>query len=135
MAALAPLPTFLFDTEIGGGTMVRTLIVTLATAVGLAVPGIAAASSDADAVLREDEDGVVLVAAADDDDGQTGNTGANSGTGDSNDATGSRHTGVSRDGENSAGDLTRDRTKDGPGPSRIDRTGNGTNDRTRNDTR
>jgi hypothetical protein len=116
--------------------MVRTLIVTLATAVGLAVPGIAAAGAGADAVLREDGDGVVLVAAADDDDdGQTGNTGANSGTGDSNDATGSRHTGVSRDGENSVGDLTRDRTKDGPGAQRIDRSGNGTNDRTRNDTR
>jgi hypothetical protein len=115
--------------------MGRMLIVILVAAVGLAVPGLAAAGSDADAVLREDEDGVVLVAAADDDDGETGNTGAGSGTGNSNDATGSRHTGVSRDGENSAGDLTRDRTKDGPGGQRLDRTGGGTNDRTRNDTR
>jgi hypothetical protein len=42
---------------------------------------------------------------------------------------------VSRDGENSVGDLTRDRTRDGAGGGRIDRSGNGTNDRTRNDTR
>jgi hypothetical protein len=117
--------------------MGRTMIVLLATAIGLAVPGLAAAGSEADAVLREDDEGVVLAASADDDgdDTHTGNTGANSGTGDSNDATGSRHTGVSRDGENSVGDLTRDRTRDGAGGGRIDRSGNGTNDRTRNDTR
>jgi hypothetical protein len=117
--------------------MGRIMIVLLAAASGLAVPGLAAAGSDADAVLRQDDEGVV-VATADDDDGDdtnTGNTGANSGTGDSNDATGSRHTGVSRDGENSVGDLTRDRTGDGAGGPRIDRSGNGTNDRTRNDTR
>jgi hypothetical protein len=119
--------------------MGRIMIVLLASALGLAVPGLAAAGSDADAVLREDHEGVVLATADDDGDdtntGNTGNTGANSGTGDSNDATGSRHTGVSRDGENSVGDLTRDRTGDGAGGPRIDRSGNGTNDRTRNDTR
>jgi hypothetical protein len=111
--------------------------VLLALLVGLAVPGLASAGAEGEAVLgREDDDVAVLVAMDDDgDDTNTGNTGAASGTGDSNDGTNSRHSGVSRDGENSVGDLTRDRTKDGPGGSRIDRSGNGTNDRTRNDTR
>jgi hypothetical protein len=118
--------------------MGRTMIVLLALLVGLAVPGLATAGTEGEAVLREDDDGVVLLDDDDDDGGDgttTGNTGGNSGTGDSNDATNSRHTGVSRDGENSVGDLTRDRTQDGPGGPRIDRSGGGTNDRTRNDTR
>jgi hypothetical protein len=118
--------------------MGRTMIVLLALLVGLALPGLAAAGADGEAVLREDDDGVAVLVTSDDDGEDTntgGNTGAGSGTGDSNDGTNSRHTGVSRDGENSAGDLTRDRTKDGPGGRRIDRSGNGTNDRTRNDTR
>jgi hypothetical protein len=119
--------------------MGRTVIVLLALVVGLAIPGLAAGSEDRAVLGREDDDVAMLVASADDD-GDDTNTGAggttgNSGTGDSNDATNSRHTGVSRDGENSAGDLTRDRTKDGPGGPRLDRSGNGTNDRTRNDTR
>lgn len=118
--------------------MGRTMIVLLGLMVGLAIPGLAAAGVDGEAVLGREDDGVAVLVASEDDDGDdthTGNTGAGSGTGDSNDGTNSRHTGVSRDGENSVGDLTRDRTKDGPGGSRIDRSGNGTNDPTRNDTR
>ena len=43
--------------------------------------------------------------------------------------------GVSRDRDSSRGDLTRDRTKDGPGGSKRDWSQNHTNDRSRNDTR
>lgn len=113
--------------------MGRITVVLLGLLVGLALPSAAFAGADSEAVLAREEDAAVLVA-EDDDDPDT-NTDGNSGTGDSNDATNSKVTGVSRDGENSRGDLTRDRTKDGPGGSRIDRTGNSTNDRTRNDTR
>ena len=42
---------------------------------------------------------------------------------------------VSRDRDRSRGDLTRDRTKDGPGGSKRDWSGGNTNDRSRNDTR
>ncbi len=120
--------------------MGRIMTVLLALLVGLAVPGLAAAGADTEAKLgREDDQVVVLVAEGDDDDDNalTGSdgSGGNSGTGQSNDATDSRHTSVSRDGENSRGGLTRDRTNDGPGGSRIDRSAHSTNDRTRNDTR
>ena len=117
--------------------MGRTLIVLLGLVVGLAIPGLAAGAEDRAVLGRENDDVAVLVATADDDgdDTNTGGTTGNSGTGDSNDATNSRRTAVSRDGENSVGDLTRDRTKDGPGGPRLDRSANGTNDRTRNDTR
>jgi hypothetical protein len=138
MAGLSPVATFITTSREEVVRMGRTMIVLLGLMVGLAIPGLAAAGADGEAVLGREDDGVAVLVASEDDDGDdthTGNTGAGSGTGDSNDGTNSRHTGVSRDGENSVGDLTRDRTKDGPGGSRIDRSGNGTNDRTRNDTR
>ena len=53
----------------------------------------------------------------------------------SNDNTGSRETRVSRDRDLSRDDLTKDRTKDGPGTSTRDFSQNRTNDGSRNDTR
>jgi len=118
--------------------MARMGVLILTLLLALTVPGVAVGSGDPEATLREDEEGVVLV--ADEDDGRddlagTGDSGGGSGTGDSNDGTNSRHTSVSRDRDRSRGDLTRDRTKDGPGGGKRDWSQNGTNDRTRNDTR
>jgi hypothetical protein len=124
-------------------------ILTFALAAALAVFGLAgtavAASdgSDADGVIARDEDfaGVLVVDDDDDGDDSGAGTGTNGGTGsftsgvDSNDGTYSRVTPVSRDRDRSRGDLTRDRTKDGPGTSTRDRTANHTNDRSKNDTR
>ena len=56
-------------------------------------------------------------------------------TGNSNDATGSRHTAVSRDRDRSRGDKTRDWTRDGAGDRTRDRSAGHTNDKSRNDTR
>lgn len=69
-------------------------------------------------------------------DAQTGtNTATNTGSDNStHDMTNSRFTAVSRDGELSRGDLTRDWTMDG-GDRTIDLTPNLTNDKSRNDTR
>lgn len=75
--------------------------------------------------------------ARDDDDTTTtrgGGGGTNSGTGNSNDGTNSRHTAVSRDKDRSRGDLTKDWTRDG-GDRTRDHSKNFTNDRSRNDTR
>ena len=68
--------------------------------------------------------------------GQTGtNTATNTGSDDStSDLTNSKFTAVSRDGEPSRGDKTKDRTMDGGDPTR-DLTPNLTNDSSRNDTR
>lgn len=69
--------------------------------------------------------------------GQTG-TGTATDTGGANstgDHTNSAVTGVSRDGEASVGDLTKDATADGAGVGNLDLTPNLTNDRSRNDTR
>ena len=115
----------------------RLATLILAGTVGMGLPAAALASSE-EAYRAREEDVHVVSAVDDDDDGHsdTGNTG-NSGTSgqDSNDATNSRHTGVSRDRDRSRGDLTRDRTKDGPGASTRDRSRHHTNDRSRNDTR
>ena len=89
--------------------MGRTLIVILVAAVGLAVPGLAAAGSDSDAVLREDEDGVVLVAAADDGgDTNTGNTG---GSRDSLDTTAERSKSLDKSGDKTGGGQGADRSR------------------------
>lgn len=107
----------------------------LALVAGL--PAGAAFATDLDQVaLRKDEDYVEVVAVDDDDDGDTNSrTGYTSGV-DSNDRTGSGHTAVSRDGEPSRGDKTRDWTRDGKGDDRRrDWSANQTNDRSRNDTR
>jgi hypothetical protein len=120
---------------------ILTFLVVGALAVfGLA--GSAPAASDRsgpDGVIARDEDtGGVLVTEGDDDGGDdTNGDDSDSFTSgvDSNDGTNSRVTGVSRGDDLSRGDLTRDRTKDGPGTSTRDRTANHTNDRSRNDTR
>ena len=101
-----------------------------------------ATAADSDLAKREeDRVELVLVDDRDDDDtnddtgtGNTGNTG-NSGTGNSNDATNSRFTAVSRDRDLSRGDKTRDWTKDGSGDRKRDWSANKTNDVSRNDTR
>jgi hypothetical protein len=110
---------------------------------GLAGGVLAAPAKDSEELAaKREEDSIVLVAAEedDDDDDSNGLAGTNSKSGNSsgvnsNDRTNSRHTGVSRDRDYSRGDLTRDRTKDGPGGSKRDWSQNHTNDRSRNDTR
>jgi hypothetical protein len=100
--------------------MGRIMIVLLAAALGLAVPGLAAAGSDADAVLREDDEGVVLATADDDgDDTNTGNT--NTGNRDSLDTTADRS-------------GSRDRSRDNTGNSNGRRERSGSRDRSRDNT-
>jgi hypothetical protein len=114
----------------------------LAGAIAMGMPIAALAASDDDAFRAREED-VRLVDAVDDDDdddgdatGNTGNTGNSDTSGvNSNDGTNSRHTSVSRDRDRSRGDLTKDRTKDGPGSATRDRSRHQTNDKSRNDTR
>jgi hypothetical protein len=116
----------------------RILIAILATLVMAAIPaGALASNSASDEFARRDDEVPALVSAEEDDDGDddTGTRNGNSGTGDSNDRTNSRHTSVSRDRDRSRGDLTRDRTKDGPGGWKRDWSAGHTNDRSRNDTR
>ncbi len=94
-------------------------------------------------VLRKEQDNDEVATIVDrdddrDDDGDTGMGGTNSRVTsgvNSKDGTNSRKTAVSRDRDHSRGDLTRDRTKDGPGKDKRDWSQNGTNDRSRNDTR
>jgi hypothetical protein len=96
-------------------------------------------SRDREAFIRRDDDDATELAVAerDDDSGDSGGDDSDSFTSgvDSNDRTDSRVTPVTRDRDRSRGDLTRDRTKDGPGGPTRDWTRNHTNDRTRNDSR
>jgi hypothetical protein len=116
----------------------RAAVLVLAGAVGLGAPATAMASSN-EAYARQED--VYVVGTVDDDGegdtGNTGNTGDTSKTSgeDSNDNSNSRHSAVSRDRDRSRGDLTKDRTSDGPGTSTRDRSRNQTNDRSRDDTR
>jgi hypothetical protein len=126
-------------------------IVTFAVAAAFAVFGpIGAVLATADGrtdtavVLRDEDDDAGLATLERDDDPDDLADGTDDGGGDtnsatsgvdSNDGTNSRHTSVSRSGDRSRGDLTRDRTKDGPGGATRDRSAHDTNDRTRNDTR
>lgn len=121
-------------------TTVKIGLGTVAGAVGaglLAFP--AAQASDSDVFWKRDDDraDVVMTVSDDDDDDTNDNTNSNdddtSGV-DSNDSTGSRVTGVSRDRDLSRGDKTRDWTRDG-GDKTRDRSANQTNDKSRNDTR
>jgi hypothetical protein len=91
---------------------------------------------DREVVLSRDEDASDVVVADDDDDGDddSRSRGFTSGV-DSNDGTNSRVTSVTRGDDRSRGDLTRDRTKDGPGGPTRDRSRHQTNDRSRHDTR
>lgn len=98
--------------------------------------------ADDDLVLAREEDAAGLAVSDDDDDRDgdgtgDGTNGTNSFTSgvESNDGTNSRVTSVSLGDDHSRGDLTRDRTKDGPGTSTRDRTADSTNDRSRHDTR
>jgi uncharacterized membrane protein len=116
----------------------RTAVLVLAGSIGLGAPTAALAANEK-AYAREED--VYVVAAVDDDDGDgdTGNTGNSGDTSktsgqDSNDNTNSRNSAVSKDRDRSKGDLTKDRTNDGPGSTR-DNTRNHTNDKSRNDTR
>jgi hypothetical protein len=123
--------------------MAARVIVALMTAVlgiGLMGTAVAAGSPSEPAVLREEDATEVVVAYDDDDDGQGGNTGNTgrsfkSGTGNSNDGTNSRVTGVSKDKDRSRDDLTKDWSKDGPGAKRRDWSRHQTNDASKNDTR
>jgi hypothetical protein len=108
----------------------------LAGAIAMGMPIAALAASDDDAFRAREED-VRLVDAVDDDDDDDGDATGNTDTSGvkSNDGTNSRHTGVTRDRDRSRGDLTKDRTKDGPGSATRDRSRHQTNDKSRNDTR
>jgi hypothetical protein len=121
----------------------RTAVAALALSV-IASPAVALAAAEerSEVVLRREDDAAEVTVADDDGDDFTGNTGTgNTGISgqtsgvDSNDATGSRHTSVSRDRDLSAGDQTRDWTKDGSGDRKRDWSGGHTNDNSRNDTR
>ncbi|HVM34804.1 MAG TPA: hypothetical protein VM784_05615 [Actinomycetota bacterium] len=116
----------------------RTSVAALAISV-IASPAAALAVEEerSEIVLRREDDTAEVVVAEDDGDdftGDTGNSGQTSGV-DSNDATGSGHTGVSRDRDRSVGDKTRDWTKDGSGDRKRDWSGGHTNDNSRHDTR
>jgi hypothetical protein len=112
----------------------RAAIVLLGLVLLAALPAAGVLAEERDqTVLKRDEDYSELVAMDDDDDGDS-NSGYTSGV-NSNDGTGSGHTAVSRDGERSRGDKTRDWTRDGAGSRHRDWSGHKTNDRSRNDTR
>jgi hypothetical protein len=113
----------------------RAGILLLALGVLFAVPagGAVAGESDEAAFRRDDDYSEVVVQSDDDGDDTNTNSRYTSGV-DSNDRTGSGHSAVSRDRDRSRGDRTRDWTRDG-GDRTRDRTGNHTNDRSRNDTR
>ena len=124
----------------------RILITTVAAGLALFGPvGGAIAEEDAKtstqdvkaAIARDEDDTGVLEVVEDDDDTTGGGDDSDSFTSgvSSNDGTNSRVTAVSRDTDRSRGDLTRDRTKDGPGAATRDRTAGSTNDGSRHDTR
>ena len=117
----------------------RTSVAALAFSV-IASPAVALAAAEerSEVVLRREDDAAEVMVSDYDGHDFTGNTGGNtdnSGTGDSNDATGSAHTSVSRDRDLSTGDKTRDWTKDGSGDRKRDWSGGHTNDNSHNDTR
>jgi hypothetical protein len=119
-----------------GRIVTFALVAALAT-LGLTGGATATESSRDDVILARDEDAPDALIAqgddgddSDDDDSDSATSGV-----DSNDRTNSRHSAVSRGDDRSRGDLTRDRTKDGPGAATRDRTAGSTNDRSRNDTR
>lgn len=120
----------------------RMLIVLLALLVGGGLTGTSVMADTDPAILREDDAGE-LVVSYDDDDDDDGNTHSgggtdgtfNSGTGDSNDGTNSKVTPVTWDKDKSQDDLTKDKTKDGPGGKKRDWSKNKTNDQSKNDSR
>lgn len=121
-------------------SLIRAAIALLAALLGASLFAFAQSSAAAgDEVAATRQDGVTLFHDddsddSDDDDDDDDVTTFDSGTGVSNDGTGSRVTGVTDDRDVSVDDLTKDRTLDGGDPTR-DLTENHTNDSTRNDTR
>ncbi|HEX6261284.1 MAG TPA: hypothetical protein VF097_00395 [Actinomycetota bacterium] len=113
----------------------RILIAVLAFAFGAAMPLSALGGEREEAVVREEDLWEETAYSLDDDDDTDDSASSFTSGINSNDKTNSRHTPVTRDRDRSRGDLTRDRTKDGPGKSKRDWTKNKTNDRSRNDTR
>jgi hypothetical protein len=127
----------------------KILIGVLAFAFGAAMPVGAFTNEGKDQAMVRDEDLVITSDDDEDDDGDRNALGAGTNTNtntnsnsngftsgvNSNDKTNSRVTPVTRDRDRSRGDLTRDRTDDGPGPKKRDWTDNRTNDRTRRDSR
>ncbi len=119
----------------------RAMIAAFAALLGLGLFAMTASTpASADDVVgkREDSSNVLLSEDDEDNDGDGDDdvTGASSpsGTGVSNDGTGSRVTAVSRDRDLSNDDLTKDWTRDG-GDLTRDFSQNHTNDASRNDTR
>ena len=120
----------------------RATIAAFAALLGLGLFALTQSTSATadDMVAKRDDSSTVLLSHDDDDDDDDGNdddeTGASSpsGTGVSNDGTGSRVTAVSRDRDISNDDLTKDMTRDG-GDLTRDFSQNHTNDASRNDTR
>lgn len=113
----------------------RILIAVMAFAFGAALPlGALTGEAEAPAVKRDEE--LIVMTVGDDDGGDDTNTNSGFTSGvDSNDKTNSKHTAVTKDKDRSSGDLTRDKTKDGPGGKKRDWTKNKTNDNTKRDTR
>lgn len=119
--------------------LVTTAVLGLASTVAVGVVATAGPAAAGDAAKRDEEAGKVVVTLDDDDDDDTNDdddatNGGQTRSRESNDATNSRVTGVSRDQDRSRADLTRDMTRDG-GDRTRDRTAGSTNDRSRNDTR
>lgn len=116
----------------------RAAIAALAALLGFGLFALGqSGAASADDVAATRQDGITLLTDHDDDDDgddATDESTFDSGTGESEDATGSRETPASVDRDISVDDLTVDRTLDGGDPT-IDTTANHTNDRTRNDTR
>jgi hypothetical protein len=97
--------------------MGRLGMLMLTLLMALAAPGVASSANDSDAILREDEEGIVLTAEEGGDDTNTGNTGSR----DSRDTTADRS-------------RSRDRSRDRTGePNRRDRSAS--RDRSRDNTR
>jgi len=121
--------------------MLAGAIVTLGP-IGAAVASHDGGARDEIAMKKEQDDDEVATRDNDDDDGERGDTTTGGDTNssfssgvNSNDGTNSRKSAVSRNRDRSRGDLTRDRTKDGPGDSKRDWSKHQTNDRSKNDTR
>jgi hypothetical protein len=94
--------------------MARALIVLLSLLVGLTVPGLSLAGAD-EAVLREDDEGVVLATVDDDGDDtgntNTGNTNTGNTNGDSMDTTAERSRSRDRSGDKTGGGQGADRSR------------------------
>ena len=120
----------------------RAATLMLGVAMVAGIPAGAALSAEMDEItLKRDDEYSEVVAVEDDFDrdgltgDNTGNTGGDTSGVDSNDGTGSGYSAVSRDGEASRGDRTRDWTRDGAGDRNRDWSAGQTNDGSRNDTR